>query len=321
MSLEPTTMRSSSAPLAPATVQSIERHILASAAVVLLHLVLLAAGGVASAFAAAHRDVNLLPKEPLLVTLVALLLAHSSLASIWWASARLQWHIKTVIAASFCTMLWALLVGMLGTVGHEPIAAACWAACMATQNAVVGLATVALEIATSPRRVAQRPRFSIRYLLVWTTIVAAFLGGGRWLAQRWGWTLGSMLDWQFARQLAFVGLANAILAIGLVMSVRLPHDWRARTSACVLTVWLASICMPLAMRSVFAGAGGPTLAELVWLWGGEGLFLVAALVPLEAVRAADRADRDAHQSSAATSNGSSSAARSARAQSLDSAAC
>jgi hypothetical protein len=147
------------------------------------------------------------------------------------------------------------------------------------------------------------------------------LGGGRALAERWGWTLDGMLNWQFVQQLQFVGLANALLATGLVVSIRLPRNWRARMSAGVLTVWLASVLMPLTMKVIFAGLSGPTSAEMVWLWAGQGLFLVAALLPMEAAREYGLAGDHDHQSSAATSNGSSSAARSARARSLDSAAC
>jgi hypothetical protein len=284
MSGEMTPIRQSSTRLAPPAMRSIEGRILAVAAAVLLHCVLVGGGAVAAAIVAARGGLVFLPRQPLLVCLVALLLAYCSLGAIWWARSAWPTHLKTLIAVLLCTCLWALLVGRLDTVRVQPIAAACWAASIGTQVVLTGLVALMLESVVRRQPRAALTQFSILCLFAWTTLVAALLGGGRWLAQRWGWTIADMLDWQFWQQLQCVGLGNALLAIGLLFSVRLPHTWRGRAAACLLTICLVSAGAPLVMIGVFGTSSGPMLAELIWLWGLEGLFLVAALVPLEICR-------------------------------------
>jgi len=266
-----------------AAARRIERHVLAVAAVVLLHLVLLGGGAAASAVVAARGPGAWLPRQPLLVSLVALLLAHWSLAAIWWARSAWPAHLKTLLAVVWCAGLWLLLIGRLQTVRLEPIAAAGWATSIGLQVVITALAAAALESMKAGRRAARASRFTIMQLLIWTTLVAVLLGVGRqWAAER-GWTIAGMLDWQFWRQVQAGGLVNALLAIGLISSLRLPRTWHGRSAACLATIYFVSLCAPIMMWLAFGGLTGAQLAALVWLWGAEGFFVAVTLVPLTIV--------------------------------------
>src|SRR3954447_16108407 len=83
------------------TAPAFERRALALASVLLSHFLLLIGGAVTATIVGRRPlgHVPGVPHEPLLVLLVALILAHSSLGAIWWA--RIGWptHAKTATGA------------------------------------------------------------------------------------------------------------------------------------------------------------------------------------------------------------------------------
>jgi hypothetical protein len=264
--------------------QTLERRVLAVVCSVLLHVVLLAGGAVATAIVATQGQMPALPRKPLLVLAVALLLAHCSLGAIWWARTNWSPHAKTLVAALSCGGLWLLLITLLDMARHNGLAAAAWAACVATQVSLTALAAAAMELALHYQSAATRSRFSILYLMVWTSVIAAALGIAGIFAARSGFKLSEIPSWEHFRQIQGVGLAGAALAIGVYASVRLPRSWNVRIMTCVMAVIAIAIGAVLSFLAVFGDKVGASTADIAWLIGGEGLFLVVTLVPLEMVR-------------------------------------
>jgi hypothetical protein len=57
--------------------------------------------------------------------------------------------------------------------------------------------------------------------------------------------------------------------------------------------------VPLLFRVVFAANVGASMVDLVWLFGAQGLFIAAALVPAEIFRAARTRSPNAVQAASA----------------------
>jgi hypothetical protein len=266
-------------------VAPLERRIFAIATIVLLDVVLLAIGAAGTAFVLRFGRSAILPEEPLHIFVVALLAAQCSLVAVWWAGVNWPFHAKTLFALLTLAGLWALLLGVLHDVNLNSISAAGWGLALTAQVVITGLATLWLELALNKSAKTRSNRFSILSLLIWTTLVAGVLGATRAMAHQLGWTLPDLWNWEFLGQLRCFALANAVMAVALVASIRQPIRWLWRGIVCGVIVLVAAISAPLVMFALFGMAkAGPSIADLIWLWTAEGLFLIAALVPLERVR-------------------------------------
>jgi hypothetical protein len=231
-------------------------------------------------------SLHAIPEEPFQVLAVALVLAHVGLSAIWWA--RSQWPLsgRSIAAFSCCAVLWLLLIMLLDTARGSGLIAAGWAACLAIQVAMTALGALAIEAAIDFRATATRNQFSLAFLVGATTAVATVLGAlGTWAA-RHGWKVADVPGWEYFWQLQFVGLLNAALAVLSLASVRLSSSWRAGGFAIAAVMFTAPAIVPLLFWMVFAANAGAKTVDLVWLFAAQGLFIAAALVPAEIVRAA-----------------------------------
>lgn len=260
---------------------AMERRFLAIVCSILLHLVLFGGGAVATAIVASWHGMSCLPRRPLLVLALGFILAHTSLGAIWWARANWSPNLRTLTAGVVSCGLWLLLIGVLNTARASGVVSAAWAASVLTQVVLTAGAAIAIEIATDYDAAASRNRFGIRFLLIWTTLIAALLGGAEaWAAQR-GWKLADVPKWEFFTQLQLIGLANAVLAVGVQAVLRQSHSRGARAAASIAVVAAIASTTPPVMFSVFGDKVGAEAADLVWLLGSEGLFMIATLLPLE----------------------------------------
>jgi hypothetical protein len=278
MSVEPTSTNDPPQRLSLAA-RMIERRILTIAAIVLMHVVLLAVSALASAILNASV---FLPKEPLLVTTVALLLAHCSLCAIWWARTSWSPHVKTADLLFLMGGLWILLVSALDSTRSSPMLAASWVTCLMIQIVLTAFGVVGVELGVNFGPAASRSRFSLFFLMLWTTIASAALALAGTLAGRYGFKLSDVTQSAFFGQLQAVGLANAMLALVAYAGVRLSRTRGALAISCAATILGSAIVFPLAMRAAFATDAGPTTADLVWLFGAEAAFLMLTLIPLVA---------------------------------------
>jgi hypothetical protein len=259
------------------------------------HAAIFFCGAAASAVVAANGQVQVpvLPRQPLLGLAIAFLLAHCNLIAIWWASTSFGPKARTLVAALCCFGLWLLLIQLLSTAQESGLAAVSWAVCLASQVALTGLAATVLELVTNYQSAAARNRFSLRSMLIWTTVVAVVLGISGAIAGRSGFKLSDVPDWEFFSQIQCFGVASAALAIGVYCSLRLPQTWSARFYFCLATIVAFTIATPLWLVAVFAEDVGAFVTEIVWLVTGQGLFLVATLGPLKLNEKHDHAKPDA----------------------------
>jgi hypothetical protein len=263
----------------------------------LLHLVLLGLGVAAAS---------------LLAMSVALILSLCSLMAIWWVRSDSRPHAKTAATVIALGGLWLLLVQMLQTTRDSGAAALAWSVCIFIQVVLTGFAVTILELSTSYSAAAPRSRFSLQYLFIWTTLLAFALGGAGFIASKFGFKLADVPNWNFFMQLQGVAVAGAALAAAVYTSIRLPQTWLVRGLASAATTVAGAAVAPLCLLAIFGDNVGAHPVDLVWLFTGQSLCLLSVLVPLEYVRSIELAGGHDHQSSAATSNGSSSLARVAR---------
>ncbi|HZN33630.1 MAG TPA: hypothetical protein VFB80_07415 [Pirellulaceae bacterium] len=266
-------------------ISPLERRVLAIGTAVVLHAAILGLAAAVHAAAQAAGRVPALPQgPPLLLAAVALVMAHCSLGAIWWARSNWPSYAKTLVAVLATAALWALLIGVLESTDLAETAAAAWAASLATQVVLVGLGAALLELLVAPPGVAERSRFTILILLLWTAVVGVLLGAGRRLAQALGWNLADVLRWQWFYQLQMIGVSNAALAVSLLVAVRLRREWTVRLLVAGLALFFVGLVPPLAMTAMFKGNLGASFADVAWLLLVQGLFVLATLAPLEAAK-------------------------------------
>jgi len=266
---------------APARVGVGERWLLALMAIFLLHVIVFGAGGIAEAVSRRiDQPWRVLPLAPMILVIGSFLLAQCSLAAIGLGRSSLAGHWKAMFIACVGMGIWVLLqFALLGRAGGDSEVGS-WLASLATQGAAVALGIQAVDLFAAPRAKKTSRQYTILVLLIWTTLIAAFLGGMRWLAESLGWTL-NVAAWESFYPLQVLGAFSAILAIllGLIVSRRISWRWTAAYST------LASISTTTAfvmfMRCSFEDAGAAVL-EMCWIMIGQALFLLAVLVPLRA---------------------------------------
>lgn len=262
----------------------IARRILAVICSLLIHVILLGGGAVAAAIVLNTSGVRAMPREPLLVMAVALVMAHCSLGAIWWVRTSWPPHAKTLVAAISTAGLWLLLIGLLDTTRQNGVAASAWAASVMTQALFTAIAVTGLELRVHYESAAARSRFSLLFLMIWTSVAAVLLGVAGALAARAGFKLADVPAWGFFQQLQGVAIASAVLAAGVYASVRLPSTWTARALGCTAVIITIAAATPMSLFAIFGINAGASVTDIVWLMTGQGAFLAATLFPLEIAR-------------------------------------
>jgi hypothetical protein len=144
---------------------------------------------------------------------------------------------------------------------------------------------MAIEFFVDSHAAAARSRFRISFVLVWTTVLAVLLGGvSQWGSQS-GWRVADVTQWGFFFQLVAVGTTGAILAGAVYGGLRVPRHRLMRSLGCLIPVALTAAASPRVFALLFADVGAMP-ADMVWLFGCQGLFLIVSLVPLQALREA-----------------------------------
>lgn len=262
----------------------LERRVLAAGTAMVLHAVIIGVAAILQTFVETAGPHPALPKDSLLLAAVALLLAHCSLGSIWWARSNWPSYAKTLVIALASALLWLLLVGVLETARLSHASAAGWALAIATQTLLAACGATFLEFRLSPGLRTARSRYTIMFLLLWMAVVGVLLGAGRSLATRLGWTWAGVRDWEFHDQLQTLAVSNAVLAVGVLAAIRVPRKPSIRAFATSLFVLVNSLLFPSIMTICFGKKLPVGFAELFWLVLLQASFLLAALVPLEVNR-------------------------------------
>jgi hypothetical protein len=223
------------------------------------------------------------PENLLRVVFIAFILAQCGLAALWFV--RCAWPNSAKALAGTLTFvgLWLMLITTMQPVGDLFLALA-WGASLGLLAVLVIVTTTLLELTLHDEHARSRARFGLLHLLAATTGIALALGLARNAATRQGFLLGDVFDWQFFRQVLMAGCTSAALAFAIDASLRCLAQWPARALFCTLVLIGITIAAPLAFQNAVGDDTGATLADLRWLFGSEGLFLVGMLVPLQMLR-------------------------------------
>lgn len=223
------------------------------------------------------------PWDPLLLCAVAISMAQCSFGGIWWARSRWPLYLKTGVGIAACALLWLMLLAVLDESRGKPDRAAGWAAAFATQFVLTALLAGGFQWVIDFRRGQHQRRFTIMSLLLWTTVVACVLAGGRWLAAGFGWTPTNFFSWTYFRHLQVMAVMNATLAFCIFAATRLTTGWYGRCASCaslLLSIVPATILM---MWGLFGHNVGASLADLTLLTIVHAAFLTLTLSLIEPV--------------------------------------
>jgi hypothetical protein len=212
---------------------------------------------------------------------IAAPLAMSSLIALWWSCSRLPSYSRTLISATICVLCWALLIGLLPNVDLSSPIAACWGLSLLTQVALTAFGATLVQRVTAPAERHAPSRFSLAFLFLWTAVVAAMLGGGRWIASFAGWTTADILGWEYLLQLEVLAASSAVLSTALFAAVRLRVAGLMKALICLALTLAIPAAVPWIMASAVGSVGATHTAVFVLL-GVQGLIVLAALLPLRA---------------------------------------
>ncbi len=222
--------------------------------------------------------ISAMPRELLVVLSVAFILAQCSACAIWWARSTCPPHAKATAVALACGFLWLVLVNLLESTRGSGVAALAWAVCIAVQVVLTGFGVTGLELLINYRCAAGRSRCSLQYLFVWTTLLAIVLGGAGAIANKFGFQLADVPNWEFFAQLQAVAVASALVASAVYTSVRLPQTRLFRGLTSAATIAAGAFIVPVCLQAIFGETIGVQPADLVWLFAGQSLFLLATVV-------------------------------------------
>jgi hypothetical protein len=249
-----------------------------------LHLVVLGGASIAAVMSASRGGVQLVgaPAQPLHTVFVALVLAQCGLAAVYLARCTWPFMNKLIVTSLILGGLWLLLVGTMETSKQSPVAAGAWAACLVVEAVVVWLFVTTVELRLDFEPAIARTQFGLIHLLIGTTLVAVGLGGSRIIAGRYGFTLADVPEWTFFWHVQLAAVVTAVLAVVLYSSLRLARSWITRASFCIAMLAVVVFAAPLGFLLAFKQ--NISLTEMRWLFGSEGLFLIATLAPMEILR-------------------------------------
>lgn len=269
-----------SQPALPSSPARGARLVMGIVTVVALHLLVFWLAGWAGSGATFSLPQLFTPKDPLLVLLVSLLQAWCSLGGVWLACSRWPSHVNALIGSLVSVSAWVGIVLFLTNTDFHSSGAAAWLVSLMAQSVTTALAVLVVERIRQGSVAAAGTRFTILTLLIWTTVVGVLLGAGRYLAEAFGWTWSGVVAWDYFGQLLVVGILNALLAVGLWTVLRQRPTWRGRLLAALAVVAITLVTANLLLFFAFKDAGVEP-ADICWLYGGQALFLLATMVPLQ----------------------------------------
>jgi hypothetical protein len=285
--LQPSPPPASSAP------REFERRVLAILAVFALHGVILVLSTAAVALARVSPSFNpaefglafvLMPREPLLLTAVALITAQCSLGAVWWVRSHWPSYARTLAAVLAFGLLFGLLLLVLEQTRRAGERAAGWIFSLGAQTLLVAFGVLLIQLVSRRTARAGDQRYTILTLLLWTAVVGIILASGRWLAALFGWTPANFFTWVYFLQVMTLGIANALVAVAVVAALDLPLPWVARSLAATGSLVAGTIAATLGMYLIFevllSSRLGASVVDIAWLVGMQGLFVLVTLLPL-----------------------------------------
>ena len=216
-------------------------------------------------------------------------MSRVSLIALWVSISRARSYVRFPVAV--VATAWALFVAMMAVdAPRDDEASAALATMFATQALIVFLAILAGQFLWRWGRLRQGsqcedpliPQYSLRFLLLWTTLLSIMLGAGRIVFARLEWT-SDVVGWEDFCFFSMLGLHNAVFVL-LVFASLVGRAWLFRRILIALVLIFAvgyfekKVCL-----FTFGYMFGFPLADFLFLAGFQAAFLYATLLPLRFV--------------------------------------
>jgi hypothetical protein len=227
--------------------------------------------------------------------------SQGSLIALWAGLSRISSFLRLPAALLGIVWTWFLTVRLLDFPlrGEE---SAGWAAMFATQAlSILVLVTAGRLIWYLVRRgrpgateETTRPvQFSLRFLLLWMTLLAVILGLGSTAFQRLGWT-PQVVRWQYFYFGPVLGAGNALFALIVLLSLAGRTWLLVRMLLASTVVSVLGYAHWYVLMLLFGNTGGVMATDLVLLAVYQVLYLYATLLPLHwaGCLAGERRDRN-----------------------------
>lgn len=220
--------------------------------------------------------------------LLAWPLSQGSLIAIWAAVSRIRSFLRFPAALLGIVWTWFLTVRVLGLVSLGGGESAGWAAMFATQAlSILVLTTACCLIWQLVRR--RRPgatdadprpvQFSLRFLLLWTTLLALMLGLGQTAFQRLEWT-PQVVNWQYFYFCPVLGAGNALLAL-IVLASLAGRAWLfVRMLLATTLIGTLGFAQWYVLMLLFGNTGGVMTTDFALLAVYQAAYLYATPLPL-----------------------------------------
>ena len=221
--------------------------------------------------------------------LLAWPLSQGSLIALWAALSGVRSYVRFPVAAVATAWAWYVTVAILGNAGTHGEESAGWAAMFATQALIVLVAIAAGRPLWRWRRLRRGspsedpliPQYSLRFLLLWTTLLSIMLGAGRIVFVQLEWT-SDVVQWEYFYFFPMLGLHNAVFAL-LVFASLVGRTWMLRRILMALVLIFAIGYFEVYVYLFAFGNPGVSLVVFLLLAGFQAAYLYATLLPLRFV--------------------------------------
>ncbi len=224
-----------------------------------------------------------------LLFLLAWPLSQGSLIALWAGLSRVRSYVRFPVAVVATAWAWYVAMIALDEAVNDEVSAG-WAAMFVTQALIVLVAISAGWLLCRWRRLRQGsqcedpliPQYSLRFLLLWTTLLSIMLGAGRIVFAQLEWT-SDVVQSDFFYFLSMLGLHNAVFAL-LVFASLVGRTWLLRRILLAVVLIFAVGYFEIdVLLFVFGDTGGESLALYLFLAGFQAAYLYATLLPLRFV--------------------------------------
>ncbi len=213
-------------------------------------------------------------------------MSRVSLIALWASISRARSYVRFPVAVVATAWAWCVLNMALDiSLDHE--ISAVLATLFVVQALIVCVAISAGRLLWRWRRLRKGlqseepliPQYSLRFLLLWTTLLSIMLGAGRIM---FGWLewASDVVEWEDFCFFSMVALHNAAFAL-LVLASLVGRTWLLRRILLALAMIFAIGYFEMAMFSLILGdPRGGSIADFLFVAGFQAAYLYATLLPL-----------------------------------------
>ncbi len=220
--------------------------------------------------------------------LMAWPLSRGSLIALWAGFSPVRSYVRFPVAVVATAWAWYVAMKAFQVAAAHGAESASVATMFATQALIVLVATSAGRLLWRWRRLRQGsqsedpliPQYSLRFLLLWTTLLSIMLGAGRIVFVQLEWT-SDVLQREYFYHNPMLAVHNAVFAL-LVFASLVGRTWMLRRIllAVVLIFAIGYFQMDVFSFAFRNPGAGASLATFLFLAGFQAAYLYATLLPL-----------------------------------------